>query len=252
MVKITIVILSTVFIAALSQRSCNVEDKSDPCKRFNSRDIPYLDSRHPSIQYSSKTSDVNKFCDLYALDDGIWYVSDFNITGKCVEQESCGSRLPIWLNGTVPSVAEGAVNRSACLRSYDDCCAKSYKLMIKNCVYYNVYCFWNLPQDCPERYCFDVDLSRVTTPRPTTTSSTTTTTKRPSSKQASSASPESANTIRKTHDNDERNTVIGLTSVIIVLVLAVVALAGYIVILKKDKNAAVTPDKFCGEKKVVF
>lgn len=251
MVKITIVILSTVFIAALSQRSCNVEDKSDPCKRFNSRDIPYLDSRHPSIQYSSKTSDVNKFCDLYALDDGIWYVSDFNITGKCVEQESCGSRLPIWLNGTVPSVAEGAVNRSACLRSYDDCCAKSYKLMIKNCVYYNVYCFWNLPQDCPERYCFDVDLSRVTTPRPTTTSSTTTT-KRPSSKQASSASPESTNTIRKTHDNDERNTVIGLTSVIIVLVLAVVALAGYIVILKKDKNAAVTPDKFCGEKKVVF
>lgn len=251
MVKITIVILSTAFIAALSQRSCNVEDKSDPCKRFNSRDIPYLDSRHPSIQYSSKTSDVNKFCDLYALDDGIWYVSDFNITGKCVEQESCGSRLPIWLNGTVPSVADGAVNRSACLRSYDDCCAKSYKLMIKNCVYYNVYCFWNLPQDCPERYCFDVDLSRVTTPRPTTTS-TTTTTKRPSSKQASSASPESANTIRKTHDNDERNTVIGLTSVIIVLVLAVVALAGYIVILKKDKNAAVTPDKFCGEKKVVF
>lgn len=251
MVKITIVILSTVFIAALSQRSCNVEDKSDPCKRFNSRDIPYLDSRHPSIQYSSKTSDVNKFCDLYALDDGIWYVSDFNITGKCVEQESCGSRLPIWLNGTVPSVAEEAVNRSACLRSFDDCCAKSYKLMIKNCVYYNVYCFWNLPQDCPERYCFDVDLSRVTTPRPTTTS-TTTTTKRPSSKQASSASTESANTIRKTHDNDERNTVIGLTSVIIVLAVAVVVLAGYIVILKKDKNAAVTPDKFCGEKKVVF
>ena len=25
---------------------------------------------------------------------------------------------------------------------------------MENCVFYNVYCFWNLPADCHERYCF--------------------------------------------------------------------------------------------------
>ncbi|XP_013390349.1 uncharacterized protein LOC106158796 [Lingula anatina] len=94
-----------------------------------------------------------------ACDDKIdhgWLRFDM-ITGNdmpvtCHFEGDCGTDNPIWLNGSLPSAADGVINRTACVKNSTVCCAKTYDIQIKNCSTYNVY---HLPPvtQCPERYC---------------------------------------------------------------------------------------------------
>ena len=58
---------------------------------------------------------------------------------KCVPMYHCGTKYPLWLNDTHPTVAEGAVIRAVCLHKSSSCCYLYQKIRVKNCGAYFVY-----------------------------------------------------------------------------------------------------------------
>ena len=58
---------------------------------------------------------------------------------KCVPMDHCGTRHPGWLNGTHPTVAEGAVIRRVCFNISNNCCYWYQDIRVKNCGAYFVY-----------------------------------------------------------------------------------------------------------------
>ena len=50
-----------------------------------------------------------------------WYRAGDQITDSCVPYGHCGTGFPGWLNGSHPTVADGAVNRSICFTSRGCC-----------------------------------------------------------------------------------------------------------------------------------
>ena len=58
---------------------------------------------------------------------------------SCVDNSLCGTYLPGWLNGSHPTVNEGAVQRRMCFRDYDDCCFFSTYIRVRNCGGFYVY-----------------------------------------------------------------------------------------------------------------
>jgi len=57
---------------------------------------------------------------------------------KCVPMYHCGTKTPVWLSGTHPTVAEGVVIRRVCF-SKRKCCSWYENIRVKNCGAYFVY-----------------------------------------------------------------------------------------------------------------
>ncbi|XP_060574627.1 pancreatic secretory granule membrane major glycoprotein GP2-like isoform X2 [Ruditapes philippinarum] len=135
---------------------CDATD-FDPCLFKNNLNIvPYLNTRHPSVDFS-RTTDDTKYCDLFALDHGKWYWSSYNMTNYCVDHRKCGTNDPIYLNGSIPSPEDNVIDATACVRTFGNCCAKTLNLRLKNCWDFMVYCFPDLESSCHSRFCFDSD-----------------------------------------------------------------------------------------------
>ena len=65
--------------------------------------------------------------------------------------------MPMWLNGTHPTVNEGEVPRNACVNfggipNKDPCCEHHLTIGVKNCGDFFVY-YLRPPQACPVSYC---------------------------------------------------------------------------------------------------
>ena len=58
---------------------------------------------------------------------------------KCVLKYRCGTKRPVWLNGSHPTVAEGVVTRTVCDSGYSGCCQYRNIIKVKNCSSYYVY-----------------------------------------------------------------------------------------------------------------
>ena len=58
---------------------------------------------------------------------------------RCVPMDHCGTKYPGWLNGTHPTVAEGAVIRRVCFHISNNCCYWFQNIRVKNCGAYFVY-----------------------------------------------------------------------------------------------------------------
>ena len=59
---------------------------------------------------------------------------------SCVEvYRCCGTYIPGWLNGSHPTVNEGAVQRRVCFRFIGDCCFFSIYIRVRNCGGFYVY-----------------------------------------------------------------------------------------------------------------
>ena len=71
---------------------------------------------------------------------------------SCVENSRCGTSFPGWLNGSYPTVNEGAVQRRVCFRYYGDCCFFSTYIRVRNCGGFYVYQLKPLTL-CYSRYC---------------------------------------------------------------------------------------------------
>jgi len=71
---------------------------------------------------------------------------------KCVPMDHCGTKYPVWLNSTHPTVAEGVVIREVCFSAYQ-CCDWYENIRVKNCGAYFVYALPRLYYYYDSRYC---------------------------------------------------------------------------------------------------
>ncbi|OWF53473.1 oncoprotein-induced transcript 3 protein-like [Mizuhopecten yessoensis] len=158
--------------------------EADPCLAHKL--LGKMDIRGAMCSISGKV-----YCDR--LIDGGWYKAVYkglplDMPTSCVNPASCGTGFPIWLNGNLPTVTEGVVQRQACVRGLvgGDCCIRQYNISVKNCGVYNVY---NLPYTvaCDEAYCFgdhDCGISVTKSPSSVLMSSTITATSFPTSQES--------------------------------------------------------------------
>ena len=71
---------------------------------------------------------------------------------SCVGKNRCSSHAPGWLNGSHPSVADGAVHATVCFHWSSGCCAWSTSIRVRNCGGFYVYEL-GPPPACWLRYC---------------------------------------------------------------------------------------------------
>ena len=71
---------------------------------------------------------------------------------SCIDMYRCGTRYPGWLNGSLPTVNEGVVQRIVCFRYFNDCCSFSTYIRVRNCGGFYVYQLKPLTY-CYLRYC---------------------------------------------------------------------------------------------------
>ena len=81
---------------------------------------------------------------------------------SCVDNHHCGTHVPGWLNGSHPSVNEGAVQRRVCFRYYGDCCFFSTYIRVRKCGGFYVYQLKPLTE-CSSRYCGNGYVSSTST-----------------------------------------------------------------------------------------
>ena len=83
------------------------------------------------------------------------------IPDKCVLMSRCGTKHPGWLNGTLPTIAEGVVTRKVWFSGLTDCCWRSYMIKVKNCSSHYVYKLqWPSRNDV--RYCGNAGAGKLT------------------------------------------------------------------------------------------
>lgn len=72
----------------------------------------------------------------------------------CVDDLSCGTHAPLWLNGPHPRIEEGVVTRAVCGNWFNNCCYfQSNPIQVKACPgNYYVYEFTR-PSFCYGTYC---------------------------------------------------------------------------------------------------
>ncbi|XP_016101336.1 uncharacterized protein [Sinocyclocheilus grahami] len=136
----------------------------DPCYNYTALDDPWR-----------ATDNHNSYnCDASVNWDG-WYRlfiagQDAQMPETCVNQFSCGTVAPLWLNGQHPRVEDGVVTRHVCGHWNDDCCNYVFNPMkVKACPgNYYVYEFMN-PVFCNVAYCSEVTNIRYTDVTPHTT-----------------------------------------------------------------------------------
>jgi len=63
----------------------------------------------------------------------------------------CGANFPAWLNGVLPTLAQGTVRSHVCINKHKECGVKSF-IEVKNCTSYYVYKFLSA-NACNFRYC---------------------------------------------------------------------------------------------------
>lgn len=137
------------------RKECYQLKAEDVCNAPNKTNkiMPHLSSRAPDVLLTEQLYKW-KFCDVFAIDTGQWYYSSIKMTEACPKLYGCGTKYPIWLKGTNPKPEEGLVERWACLREYDLCCLRKYRIVVVNCGDTMAYCFNELPSGCHQRYCF--------------------------------------------------------------------------------------------------
>ena len=126
---------------------------SDPCVSYKSLDNPYR-----SIGYVAREGIDPMICDNN-LQTG-WYRFVNEVGGKMPETKDglgrghCGTIAPIGMTRQHPSIAEGIVDRTACVNFNNfpgGCLPISIK--VKNCSFFFVYHLVPVPYGCQMAYC---------------------------------------------------------------------------------------------------
>ncbi len=125
---------------------------TDPCYTYTVLDDPRRSTyyRYPNItQY---------MCDRHVNWVG-WYRLFINgqnaqMPNTCVDQLSCGTHAPLWMNGSHPRIEDGVVTRDVCGHWSNNCCYfQSNPIKVKACPGgYYVYEFVS-PTACRLAYC---------------------------------------------------------------------------------------------------
>ncbi|XP_068721046.1 pancreatic secretory granule membrane major glycoprotein GP2-like [Montipora capricornis] len=110
-----------------------------------------LDTADRSIHhvYDGKAS-----CDVELLPS--WYrfqgAGGNAMANSCPGPHKCGTLVPGWLKGELPTIQEGLVERKACFRNKNDCCDIFVPVKVRDCGGFHVYKLSPAPK-CQLRYC---------------------------------------------------------------------------------------------------
>ncbi|XP_060071672.1 von Willebrand factor D and EGF domain-containing protein-like [Ylistrum balloti] len=116
---------------------------ANPCDQYMA--LPFADLRFVNNKLHPADIPVD---DLH-LQEGWYRVGDEDMPTKQPEPMSCGTKIPLWLKGTIPTPEELIVTRTAGIGGY----AGSYSIKIKNCGLFRVY--YLVPTSgIEEGYCF--------------------------------------------------------------------------------------------------
>ena len=74
------------------------------------------------------------------------------MASSCPRRFQCGTIVPGWLNGELPSVQDGVVSRRICFHQSRNCCYESTEAKVRNCGMFYVYYLHPAPY-CQLRYC---------------------------------------------------------------------------------------------------
>ena len=99
-------------------------------------------------------------CDRDRMAEDTWYRFLSEAGGEMAttmpKRNRCGTYIPIWMNGSHPTVADGVVTREACagvpIWSARPNCSVSYNIKVRNCSGYYIYQLKNTEQ-CYKAYC---------------------------------------------------------------------------------------------------
>ncbi|XP_021375796.1 mucin-2-like [Mizuhopecten yessoensis] len=144
---------------------------SDPCLTYEEFQVDYKRSPdHIATVYE------DSLCDVLVREKWYRFVGeaggDMTNDRESLMTNSCGTVYPLWMDGEIPEVAEGIVDRRVCLKSVFSSCHKSFTIQVKNCCSYRVY-YLHSANMCPSSYCvsqYNVTNENCTnSPLPTTT-----------------------------------------------------------------------------------
>ena len=116
----------------------------------------YAELNEPN-RYWSNDAGGTKYCDFYAITSNQWYrfTGDAGtmMANYCIPKSSCNSDMAGWISGgSHPTVADGAITRTACMHWFSSCCYYAYTVEIRNCSGFYVYKLQQ-PGSCYIRYC---------------------------------------------------------------------------------------------------
>nr|XP_021335861.1 pancreatic secretory granule membrane major glycoprotein GP2-like [Danio rerio] len=130
----------------------------DPCYNYTVLDDSWRSTKNIHTSFDS----YKTMCDSYVHWLG-WYRLFINgqsvqMPDTCVDMWSCGTIVPLWLNGTHPTVEDGMVTRGVCGTADNNCCIiQSNPIRVKACPGgYYVYELDQWAYGCYVAYCADL------------------------------------------------------------------------------------------------
>ena len=135
---------------------------TDDCK-----DVKYTTINDP--RRSTAYAETTNLCDKGLIRDNGWYRFSSKAGGeiptKKPENRHCGTFLPIYINGSNPSVEEGIVNRTACAATSFHPCYKPFTIKVRNCSGFYIYQL-RKQIECKYAYCAGSKLPNCTNALP--------------------------------------------------------------------------------------
>ncbi|XP_025079581.1 von Willebrand factor D and EGF domain-containing protein-like isoform X1 [Pomacea canaliculata] len=152
--------LPSLLLALAALYNVAAQAMPDPCLDGNYKNLTDV---HRSVSYVT-TYPEPPLCDIDLVAGWYRFVVDAEskMPETCVDTFKCGTTVPIWLNGTHPSVSDGIQTRRACANlqtggtSNSPCCGQAVNIGVKNCGGFYVYYLHPTPA-CPMAYCAGKD-----------------------------------------------------------------------------------------------
>ncbi|CAG2250788.1 unnamed protein product [Mytilus edulis] len=128
----------------------------DPCEDDSERHLHDMHRRFKNYKTMFQKRQEEMVCDKYLIPQhGAWFMSYNDMPTEPPTFLDCGTTHPIWLNGTIPTISEGVVDRTACKVGFMSYCDEEIPVRIKRCEKYTAY-FLLPTKHCPEAYCFGI------------------------------------------------------------------------------------------------
>ncbi|XP_048036418.1 oncoprotein-induced transcript 3 protein-like isoform X5 [Megalobrama amblycephala] len=100
----------------------------DPCYNYTSLDEPWRATDHYNLGMCDSNVEWNGWYRLF------YNGQNAQMPESCVNQYTCGTSDPLWLNGSHPQLKDGVVTRQVCVSSWNGCCTyASHAIRVKAC-----------------------------------------------------------------------------------------------------------------------
>ncbi|XP_048779375.2 von Willebrand factor D and EGF domain-containing protein-like isoform X2 [Ostrea edulis] len=145
----------SLWIVFFSFFSIQCSAAQDPCLQGHFMELDNLLKRSPTY-----TQDSTPLCDRY-ITEGWYRARDHVMSTSAPLLGKCGTLYPVWLKDPIPGAGEKQT-LTACQIGFNENCASSYNIEVKNCTSFLVYNLKAL-SSCNAAYCFEHDNDCVNT-----------------------------------------------------------------------------------------